>query len=228
MLSTLHLSIYRRLRAQAQAEQKTGDMDKIFTPAMNIEKPDLFMDYYFGSRTETMETFLNTVLDRKELYSNVHFDTFYKYIKVALSLNYFELRQNLYNREKNKPGNLGQEVIKRAWSECFIPGPRSLYESYRWRGETFGSESHEESLLFSEDIEKNDKHLTSIALLKTLDTSFAQMPRKFVGKNLSSFPTLIISSYMEDGINKARSMLYRLNRQVRLTAKRLLYLGKPK
>ena len=201
--------------------RNNDDLDKIFTPAMNIEKPDLFMDYYFGSRTETLRIFLKTVLNCKELYSNVHFDTFYKYTKSRLDLSYFKLRQNLYKKEKSQPGICGQKIIKKAWSECFTPGPFILYESYRWRGETFGAVNAEE-LFFSEEVEKNGKRSTSLALLNALDNSFAQMPKKIFRINLSSMPTFLVTSKVEDKIVKTRSKIYSLNRRFRLKLKEQL------
>jgi hypothetical protein len=204
--------------------QKNDLLDKIFVPAMNLEKPDLFMDYYFGSRAETLRIFLKTVLDCKELYSNVHFDTFYKYTKSRLDLSYFKLRQNLYKTEKKRLGICGQNIIKQAWTECFTPGPFTLYESYRWRGETFGAVKTEE-LLFWEDVEKKDPGSTSLELLNALDISFARMPKKAFRIILTSIPTFFVSSIVEENIVKTRSNIYRLNRGFRIKLKQQLRSG---
>jgi hypothetical protein len=205
--------------------QKTKNLlNKVFVPAFNTEKPDLFMDYYFGSSTEILESFLEVMLNAKELYSDVHFDTFYKYVKHTQTLKIKDLIRILYRRERIKPSQYGRAVIKRAWSESFSPGPLSLYESYRWRGETFGPVHNEDLLIFDEDTCNDDAAITNLILLNLLDESFDKMYDHRTHIEVASVFTFFFSSYLEDSINKIKFVKYTLSRRLKSNIRSILNL----
>jgi len=215
--SSLNLSATKNF---LQNEDYGKSPNKIFVPALNVEKPDLFIDYYFGGTIENVEKFLNVMLYEKELCSNVHFDTFYKYARSAQRLNLWVLLKCLYRTERVRPNQIRQNIIQKTWQDFLTPGPKKIFENYFWRGEIFGNVYSDDILAFDEDVNQNDIILTKATIQNILVESFSEMK---VGEKiqLKSVPTLLVSSYLEDSLNNAAAIAYKINKKMRARLKQL-------
>jgi hypothetical protein len=178
------------------------------------------MDYYFSGATEVLENFLKIMLNKKELYSNVHFDTFYKYVRYAKFLTLIDLSKVLYRGEKTRPNKYKQNMIKHVWKDLFTPGPRNLYETYRWRGEIFGTNHTDDLLVFSDNLKQENRVLTEATIERLLDESFQTMESKEKFE-LFSMLTFFLSSYFEDYLNRISAVNYLLIRRLRTKFKHI-------
>lgn len=161
------------------------------------------------------------MLNEKELYSNVHFDSFYKYARNALGLTNLNLIQSLYRGERVRPNRTRQYIIKQTWLNFLTPGPKKLFEDYTWRGEIFGESYKEDILVFAEDVQQEDSNLTMQTIENVLEESFETMePGEKI--QIRSVPTFFVSSYFEDFLHRMSALEYKLKRKLREKLKSIL------
>ncbi len=177
--------------------------NKILVPFLNVEKPSLFSDYFFASDIVNFKKFVNVILYQKELYSNVHFDVFYKWVIWNSEISKIRSFFSLYFPEEKKPNEQCQRIIQFAWMNCFYPLPRNVYENFIWRGERFGNYYEDCLYLFFEDIFDTDSYISQRLIAQVIHESFQQMPISSSRNYLGMF-TFLFSSRLEDSLTRLR------------------------
>jgi len=176
---------------------------KILVPFLNVEKPALFSDYFFASDMVNFKKFVNVVLYHKELYSNIHFDVFYKWAIWNSEITKIRSFFALYFPEEKKPNEQCRRIIQFAWLNCFYPLPRNVYQNFIWRGERFGNDYEDDLYLFSEDIFDVDSCISQRLIEQVINESFQQMPITSSRNYLGMF-TFLFSSRLEDSLTQLR------------------------
>ena len=176
---------------------------KILVPFLNVEKPALFSDYFFAADLVNFKKFVNVVLYHKELYSNVHFDVFYKWAIWNSTISKIRSFFALYFPEEKKPNWQCQRIIQYAWMNCFYPLPRNIYENFIWRGERFGNDYKDCLYLFFDDIFDVDPYISHKLIEQVIHESFQLMPLSSSRNYLGMF-TFLFSSRLEDSLTQLR------------------------
>jgi len=175
----------------------------ILIPFLNVEKPALFSDYYFASDILNFKKFVNVVLYRKELYSNIHFDVFYKWAIQNSEISKMRSFLALYFPEKERPNASSQRIVQNAWMNCFYPLPRNIYEDFTWRGERFGD--YADCLyLFSDDVFDVDPYISHKLIEQAISESFSTM-KVATSRNYLGMVTFLLSSRIEDSLLRLES-----------------------
>lgn len=170
---------------------------RIFTPLLNLDKPNMFYDFYYFSRTTTMLEFNQTLLSTKELCSNVHFDVFYRWISRHEKIRIKDLHL-IYPRQPHFTVKQINFIIN-GWIKDFGVLPKDCWRGISWRGEPFLVSAVKQSFVFTESFSD--------------DIKFQIAERKNSNRSRIDFFAMMsfwISSRLEDNIRMVRANLVRL------------------
>ena len=177
--------------------------ERIFTPLLNLDKPNMFYDFYYFSSTKIMLHFHYIMMNTKEICSNVHYDVFYRWKKRNEGIKVRDIqliypKYPLFTKQQ-------LDLMNTAWLEDFSVFPRVCWREIIWRGEAFDESSVKPQFIFSEDN-------LDIRRIEILQKSHSSKFRIEVTPLLS----FLISSRAEDHIRKlkirARGALNRISR----------------
>lgn len=168
--------------------------ERVFTPLLNLDKPNMFYDFYYFSSTITMRKFHRTMITSKEICSNVHYDTFYRWgmrnsrIKISDFLRIYPK----YPKYTPSQSNLIYDI----WQDSFEVLPRKCWRELNWRGEAFDETSVKEKFRFTEDN------------LNTNLRAILEMPKvSIIRFEITPIISLFLSSAIEDRIRRLRLVL---------------------
>jgi hypothetical protein len=185
-----------------QIDEKTIE-ERIFTPLLNLDKPNMFYDFYYFSTTTTMKKFHQIMMYSKEICSNVHFDAFYRWglrnskIRARYVFNIYPK----YPKFTKKQVQLMHDI----WEDGFNVLPIRSWRELIWRGEPFDETSVKSRFIFFEDnLEMRIKDVLSL----TSNSRF-----RFEVTPIISF---FISSHIEDRIRQTRLLLARARNKFKI------------
>jgi hypothetical protein len=176
--------------------------EKIYTPLLNIDKPNMFYDFYYFSTLETMEKFHKIMLETKEICSNVHYDAFYRWILRKEGINCSRIL-DIYPRYPSFTKSQAMLMYK-AWGNDFDVLPRKCWRELIWRAEEFDETSVKPTFVFS-DV---DLVLRREEIIKR---KYAASPHI----EITAIPSFFISSRFEDKIREFQTLLRRIRNRVR-------------
>jgi hypothetical protein len=185
---------------------------RIFTPLLNLDKPNMFYDFYYFSRTTTMLEFNQTLLSTKELCSNVHFDVFYRWITRHEKIRIRDLPL-IYPRQPHYTIKQINFIIS-GWSKDFGVLPKDCWRGISWRGEPFLVSAVKQSFVFTESF--SDEIKSQIAERKNSDRSRI---------DFTAIMSFWISSKLEDKLRVLRINLVRLVNKVKHLVRRRRFLS---
>ena len=174
---------------EAMKENEIGE--RIFTPLLNLDKPNMFYDFYYFSSTKVMLRFHHILMNSKEICSNVHYDVFYRWKKKneGIKLGDIQLiypKYPLFTKQQ-------LDLMNTAWLESFGVFPRVCWREMIWRGEAFDESSVKPTFVFSED----DLDLRRSEILQKSHSSKLSI-------EITPLLSFLISSRAEDSLRKLR------------------------
>jgi hypothetical protein len=171
-------------------------------PLLDLDKPNMFYDFYYFSDTKTMMTFNEQMVHSKEICSNVHYDVFYRwgYLQKERSILFNSLKVYPSDRKFTKKQ---LDVILRSWKNGFEICPLRIWRSIEWRGEAFDDSSIKEDFIFSDQMHK-EEYLSAISSRATVRQSV-----DFLG-----LLTILLNSRAEDSLRKIFRIFKSLQRRV--------------
>lgn len=175
---------------------------KIYMPLLNLDKPNMFYDFYYFSDTKTMMTFNKQMVDSKEICSNVHYDAFYRwgYLQKKRSILFNSLKVYPSDRKFTKKQ---LDVILHSWKDSFEICPLRIWRSIEWRGEAFDDSSIKEDFIFSDQMLK-EEYLSAISSRATVKQS----------ADFLCLLTILLNSRAEDSLRKLFRIFKSLQRRV--------------
>jgi hypothetical protein len=193
--------------------EESSVQERIFTPLLNLDKPNMFYDFYYFSSTITMRKFHQTMLNSKEICSNVHYDTFYRW---GMRKTKIRLKNVLHIYPKYPKFTKSQLLLMYdIWKDSFHVFPRKCWRQLVWRGEPFDQTSVKPKFIFSED------------LLSERTKEILEMPT--IGRmriELTPVVSFFLTSALEDRIRKIRLLLSRVRNKFRSILNDLINKGK--
>ena len=120
---------------------------KIVVPYFRIDHPYFIMDFYFFGSADSVIKFCQSLLNFRFTLGSVHQDLFYSWADNFRGNHRFFTSKiiSLFSGTR-----VERSFSKYIWDNCFIPGPREVYQSLIWRGEKFPPPI-DKNLLFLED-----------------------------------------------------------------------------
>jgi len=185
--------------------------ERIFTPLLNLDKPNMFYDFYYFSSTKVMLRFHHILMTTKEICSNVHYDVFYRWKKKNEGIKLADIqliypKYPLFTKQQ-------LDLMSSAWLESFGVFPRVCWREMIWRGEAFDESSVKPTFVFSED---------NLDLRRSEILQKSHSPKLSV--EITPLLSFFISSRAEDYIRKlrikARSVLNRITRYKSMLVRR--------
>lgn len=176
--------------------------EKIYTPLLNIDKPNMFYDFYYFSTLETMAKFHKIMLETKEICSNIHFDAFYRWIFRKEGINCSRIL-DVYPRYPSFTKSQAMLMYK-AWGHDFDVLPRKCWRELIWRAEEFDETSVKPAFVFSDvDLLLRREEIIS--------RKFAASPRI----EMTAIPSFFITSLFEDKLRVFQTLPRRIRKRVR-------------
>jgi hypothetical protein len=106
------------------------DSNKLWVPKYD-SIPNFLGDFYYAGKTNLMIEFCNVLLDKKNLYRSVHWDTFYSYSYYRMKTQ-FSIFDCFPRSDKFSPSQI--EFILYAWKAIFNSLPIEIWNTQEWRG----------------------------------------------------------------------------------------------
>lgn len=171
--------------------------ERIFTPLFNLDKPNMFYDFYYFSTTTIMKNFHELMMYSKEICTNVHYDTFYRW---GLRKSKISLR-HIFNIYPKYPVFTQKQIIQMhdIWEDSFSVLPSQAWRDLIWRGEPFDETSVKPTFIFFED----NLNLKIKEILK-------MKPSPQIRLEFTPIVSFFLSSRIEDLIRKLRLFLSRI------------------
>jgi hypothetical protein len=169
-----------------------------YSPLINLDKPQMFYDFYSFSTISKMESFCNVMLYEKERTTNIHFDVFYRWTKHELKLKYCLLDINLIYPKYPYFTQAQLRLIREGLKEVFRPLPKEIWTTLYWRGEQLGVKGLKDQYRFAD------------TAAESILSNFDGMNYKEIDKvsiNYLSIPSFFITSRLELNLNKALAKL---------------------
>ena len=174
---------------EGMKENEIGE--RIFTPLLNLDKPNMFYDFYYFSSTKVMLRFHHILMNTKEICSNVHYDVFYRWKKKNEGIKLGDIhliypKYPLFTKQQ-------LDLMNTAWLESYGVFPRVCWREMIWRGEAFDESSVKPTFVFSED----DLDLRRSEILQKSHSSKLSI-------EITPLLSFLISSRAEDSLRKLR------------------------
>lgn len=129
---------------------KSIDSTNIYTPMIDLEKPNLFSDFYFFASSNLLQDFCELILYTKEICANIHYDVFYRFLKFTLSSK-VNLKDISIIYPKNRKYTLKQiKFIRNGISNVYKPLPKKIWTNTTWRGSKIGDHGTKKTYRFAE------------------------------------------------------------------------------
>ena len=171
--------------------------ERIFTPLLNLDKPNMFYDFYYFSKAATMKAFHQEMMYSKEICSNVHYDVFYRW---GLRKSKIRMRNILEIYPKYPKFTRKQiQLIHDIWEESFNVLPRLSWRELVWRGEPFDETSIKPTFIFFED--RLDDKIKDVLKMKANSS---------IRIEVTQIISFFLSSRFEDSIRQTRLFLARV------------------
>lgn len=179
-----------------QIDKKTIQ-ERIFTPLLNLDKPNMFYDFYYFSTGTTMQKFHQIMMYSKEICSNVHYDAFYRWGLRNSGIG----ARDVFSIYPKYPKFTKKQVeqMHDIWKDSFNVLPFRVWRELIWRGESFDETSVKPTFIFFEN--NLEMRIKDIHNLKS------NYRLRFEVTPMISF---FISSHIEDRVRQMRLLLARI------------------
>lgn len=193
--------------------EESSIQERIFTPLLNLDKPNMFYDFYYFSSTATMRKFHQNMMNSKEICSNVHYDTFYRWGMRKSNVGLRNIFQIYPKYPKFTKSQL--QLMYEIWKDSFHVLPRKCWRQLVWRGEAFDETSIKPKFVFSED------------LLPIRTKEILEMPSvSRLRIELTPIISLFVTSSLEDRIRRIRLLNNRVRNKLNSILNDLMKKGK--
>jgi hypothetical protein len=174
------------------------DSKTIFTPMIDLEKPNLFSDFYFFASTTCLQNFCELILYTKEICANIHYDVFYRLL-MFMQKSKIGLKDVFIIYPKNRKYTSKQiKFIRLGLCEYFKPLPEMIWTNTNWRGSKIGKSGTKKTYRFSE--------FSTHEILQEFD-SYNYRIVKSPNIEIENLISYVFSSKFERNIRKVKAKL---------------------